>query len=96
MDLIDQVLGIEGKVGTEIREAKVDQKIEIDLSQVPMVESQGLCHLREVTQMKEMKNVRPVAVGILPSNVPFTLMESLLLVKLARVFIDLICVLIEV
>ena len=96
MDLIDQVLGIEGRVGTGIREAKVDQKIEIDHSQVLMVRNQGLCHLREVTQMKEMRNVRPVAVGIPPSNVPSTLMGSLLLVKLARVSIDLICVLIEV
>ena len=96
MDLIGQVLGTEGKVGTEIREAKVGQKIDIDLSQVPMVESQGLCHLREVTQMKELRNVRPVAVGIPPLNVPSTLMGSLLLVKLARVSIDLICVLTEV
>ena len=93
MDLIDQILGIEDKVGTDLGEAKVDQKIGIGLNQVPMGENQGLCHLKEVTQMREMKNVKFVAVGTLQSNAPFILMELVQLVELAKVFTDCIYVL---
>ena len=96
IDLIDQILEIEDKVGADLGEAKADLKIGLGLNQVPMGENQGLCHLKEVTQMREMKNVKFVAVGTLQSNAPFILMESVQLVELAKVFTDLICVLIEV
>ena len=71
MDLIDQILGIEGKVGTDIGEAKVDQKIEISLNQVPMVENQGLCHLKEVTQMKKNEKCKTCSCWHPPIKCPF-------------------------